>query len=120
MTSVGPQLLTQLMDMGFGEARAGRALLATKKQANVEAALSWIEAHEGDSDIDEPLTAEELAAHKSSKRTPLTEEEAQRLARELQKKLREVRCFFFSSCPCPRGSGRTVDCGNGALHVLGG
>lgn len=88
---VDASLLSQLMEMGFSEARAGRALLATKKQANVEAALSWIEAHEDDTDIDEPLTEEQLAAHKPARKSPLTEQEAQLLARELQRKLREER-----------------------------
>lgn len=87
---IGLQLLNQLLDMGFNEARAGRALLATKGQANLEAALSWIESHEDDCDIDEPLTAEELSAHKAPPKSPLSEEEAQRLAYELQKRLREV------------------------------
>ncbi|XP_026193165.1 UBX domain-containing protein 1-A [Cyclospora cayetanensis] len=78
--------------MGFSEARAGRALLATKDgSATLEAALAWLEEHEDDSGIDEPLTVEELAARKSAEKTPLTEEEAQRRAYELQKKLREER-----------------------------
>lgn len=84
-------LFSQLLEMGFNEARAGRALLATKDQANLEAALSWIESHEDDSDIDEPLTAEEFAVHKPRANSPLSEEEAQRLAYELQKKIREQR-----------------------------
>ncbi|KAL8431782.1 hypothetical protein Efla_005004 [Eimeria flavescens] len=88
---VDSSLLSQLLEMGFTEARAGRALLATKGSPNIEAALAWIESHEEDSDIDEPLTAEELAAHKQPSKTPLSEEEAQRLAYELQKKLREER-----------------------------
>lgn len=78
--------------MGFGEARAGRALLAIKGQATLESALSWIESHEDDSDIDEPLTEEILSKHKTPAKSPLSEEEAQRLAYELQKKLREVSC----------------------------
>lgn len=88
---VDSDLLNQLLEMGFKEARAGRALLATKGQANLEAALSWIESHEDDSDIDEPLTAEQLLAHKAPPKSPLSEEEAQRLAYELQKRLREER-----------------------------
>ncbi|OEH79365.1 uba ts-n domain-containing protein [Cyclospora cayetanensis] len=89
---VDPNLLSQLHEMGFSEARAGRALLATKDgSATLEAALAWLEEHEDDSGIDEPLTVEELAARKSAEKTPLTEEEAQRRAYELQKKLREER-----------------------------
>ncbi|CDJ49660.1 Thioredoxin 1, related [Eimeria brunetti] len=88
---VDGNLMGQLQEMGFSEARAGRALLATREgPATVEAALAWLEEHEDDSDVDRPLTSEELAAYKPSKKTPLTEEEAQRLAYELQKKLREV------------------------------
>lgn len=84
--------------MGFSEARAGRALLAIRGgPATLEAALAWVEEHENDSDMDLPLTTEELAAYKPSRKTPLTQEEAQRLAYELQKKLREVGpCLFFS------------------------
>lgn len=89
---VDVNLLGQLQEMGFSEARAGRALLALRGgPSTVEAALAWIEEHEDDSDVDNPLTAEELAAYKPAKKTPLTEEEAQRLAYELQKRLREER-----------------------------
>ncbi|CDJ34825.1 UBA/TS-N domain-containing protein, putative [Eimeria mitis] len=89
---VDVNLLGQLQEMGFSEARAGRALLAIRGgPVTVEAALAWIEEHEEDSDLDQPLTAEELASYKGPKKTPLTEEEAQRLAYELQKKLREER-----------------------------
>ncbi|KAL8272561.1 hypothetical protein Esti_003560 [Eimeria stiedai] len=88
---VDSSLLSQLTEMGFSEGRAGRALLATKSTPNMEAALAWIESNEGDEDLDEPITAEELAAHKTPAKSPLSEEEAQRLAYELQKRLREER-----------------------------
>ncbi|KAL8450869.1 hypothetical protein Emag_002975 [Eimeria magna] len=88
---VDVNLLSQLTEMGFSEGRAGRALLATKSTPNMEAALAWIESNEDDENLDEPLTAEELAAHKAPAKSPLSEEEAQRLAYELQKRLREER-----------------------------
>ncbi|KAL8443945.1 hypothetical protein Emed_006488 [Eimeria media] len=88
---VDSNLLSQLTEMGFSEGRAGRALLATKSTPNMEAALAWIESNEGDEDLDEPITAEELASHKTPAKSPLSEEEAQRLAYELQKRLREER-----------------------------
>ncbi|KAL8428902.1 hypothetical protein ACSSS7_006910 [Eimeria intestinalis] len=68
-----------------------RALLATKNTPNMEAALAWIESTENDEELDEPITAEELSAHKPPAKSPLSEEEAQRLAYELQKRLREER-----------------------------
>lgn len=85
------------MDMGFTEARAGRALLETKN-SNVEAALSWLEERQDETDLDKPLTAEELAEHKPQTKAPLSEEEAQRIAYELQKKIREVSCFRLPCC----------------------
>jgi uncharacterized UBP type Zn finger protein len=40
--------------MGFGEARAARALHASGN-STVEGAVNWLTEHEGDADLDEPL-----------------------------------------------------------------
>jgi uncharacterized UBP type Zn finger protein len=51
---VSPQLLQELLAMGFGEARAARALHFSGNSA-LDGAISWLEEHEGDADLDEPL-----------------------------------------------------------------
>jgi len=47
-------MLSELTDMGFGEARAARALHHSGN-STVEGAVSWLTEHEGDADLDEPL-----------------------------------------------------------------
>jgi len=52
------QALQQLLDMGFPEARAKKALTITHGHAQM--AMDWLLEHEGDPDIDEPLTDDQL------------------------------------------------------------
>jgi hypothetical protein len=47
-------VLATLVEMGFGENRATRALYATGTDTT-EVAVNWIMEHEGDADIDTPL-----------------------------------------------------------------
>ncbi|KFH14566.1 PUB domain-containing protein [Toxoplasma gondii MAS] len=80
----------QLVDFGFPRLRAEKALFHIRQQpggGGIEAAVEWLEVHAEDEDIDEPIKEEE----KPKEKVVLTEEEAQRRAYELQKKLREDR-----------------------------
>lgn len=56
--AVDQGLLQQLKDMGFAEGRAKKALLLTGM--NSQAAMEWLLEHEGDPNIDEPLSQEQL------------------------------------------------------------
>ena len=54
----GPPVITkesvdQLLDMGFSQLRAEKALVSTSN-GNIEAAINWLTAHLEDADIDEP------------------------------------------------------------------
>ena len=51
--TVDEELLGKVVDMGFPELRAKKALLAGS--GNVEAALEWCLNHENDADIDAPI-----------------------------------------------------------------
>ena len=58
--AVDAALLAELLDMGFPEARAARALHATAGAndgagAGVEGAVAWLAEREGDASLDEPL-----------------------------------------------------------------
>jgi len=55
---VDADALKQLQDMGFTEGRAKKALLLNKM--NTSLAMEWLLEHEGDPDIDDPLTPEQL------------------------------------------------------------
>jgi len=50
--------LRQLVDMGFPENRARKALQICR--GNAQAGMDWLLEHEGDPDIDDPLSAEQL------------------------------------------------------------
>lgn len=52
---VDPALLKELTDMGFGEARAARALHFGGEAGGVEGAVGWLTEHEADEGLDEPL-----------------------------------------------------------------
>jgi hypothetical protein len=51
---VSPELLKQMEEMGFAAARATRALYHTGGES-LEAALQWLDDHQADADLDEPL-----------------------------------------------------------------
>lgn len=51
--------MTQLMDLGFPEARCKKALLLNGN--NVEAAIEWIFTNQDSPDVDEPLTSYQIA-----------------------------------------------------------
>lgn len=51
---VNTDLLKQLLDMGFSEARAARGLHFSGN-STLEGAINWLAEHEGDEDINHPL-----------------------------------------------------------------
>ena len=53
-----PEALQQLIDMGFPENRARKALQINRGDAQL--GMDWLLEHEGDADIDEPLSDEDL------------------------------------------------------------
>ena len=76
--AAGPQLVTketveQLVEMGFSEHRAQKALVKTSN-AGIEGAINWLTEHLEDADIDEPIdgayevkTAEEIGKEAAEK-----------------------------------------------------
>ncbi|CBZ50075.1 hypothetical protein NCLIV_005510 [Neospora caninum Liverpool] len=87
---INMEQVDQLVDFGFPRLRAEKALFHVRQHSAdgaIEAAVEWLEAHAEDDDVDEPIKEEE----KPKEKVVLTEEEAQRRAYELQKKLREDR-----------------------------
>jgi len=82
--AVNKELLQQVMDMGFSELRAEKALYKTDN-AGVENAVEWLSAHMEDEDIDLPLLKPAAPKPKMSK------EEAEAKAMELQKRLRQKK-----------------------------
>merc|ERR1712098_1005997 len=92
-------LMSMLLDMGFGNNRAVRGLQATGFKG-VEPAMEWLLARADDASLDEPFTEEEagevkadLEAPPEPEKKPLTEEEKEKLARleELRIKKRAER-----------------------------
>lgn len=82
---VDAALLKQMEEMGFPAARATRALYHSGG-GSLEAAIGWLEEHQGDADLDEALLVP-----KSAPKKKLTPEEAKAAAAELIKRARERR-----------------------------
>ena len=78
---VNPDLLAQLIEMGFSENRATRAIYHSGGEA-ADAAVAWLAEHEDEPDLDEPL----LVAKHAVKRKISVEE-----AKELMRKAKEKR-----------------------------
>ena len=70
---INVELLQQLLDMGFPQIRAERALVKCGG-TTVETAIDWLGQHGEDVDIDEPWAPEE-APEAVAPKAPLTEEE---------------------------------------------
>ena len=51
---VSPELVKRMEEMGFSAVRATRALYLTGGES-MEAAVGWLEDHQADADLDEPL-----------------------------------------------------------------
>lgn len=74
---VGKELLQGLLDLEFGKTRALKALLATGNKDQGDA-LEWLERHQNDADIDEPI-----------KYSVITPEEKERRTKEEKEKLKQ-------------------------------
>ena len=82
---VDQSLVSQLMEMGFSKSVSEKSLFLTQSK-DLEKPIEWISEHQGDPDFEE-----ELQIVQGSGRSNLSAEEAQKLARELQAKLRADR-----------------------------
>ena len=81
---VPPVALGSLQDMGFSRNKAVRALHGSG--GGVDQAIAWLEEHEGDADLEEPLRVP-----KSSIKPKLTPEEAKAAAEEMVRKAKKRR-----------------------------
>eukprot|EP00884_Botryococcus_braunii_P020187 jgi/Botrbrau1/6852/Bobra.152_2s0012.1 len=82
---VPDNLLEELKEMGFPTNRAVRALHFSGTNS-VEQAVSWLEEHENEADLDEPLLVP-----KENVKPKLSQEDARKQAEELVRKAREKR-----------------------------
>jgi transcription initiation factor TFIIIB Brf1 subunit/transcription initiation factor TFIIB len=82
---VNESLLQQMLDMGFANNRALRAIYSSGGES-IDAAIAWVADHENDVDIDEPLMVPKATAKKK-----LSPEEAKSQALELIRKAKEKR-----------------------------
>jgi len=80
---VNQELLKQVIEMGFSEMKAEKALFKTDN-AGVEFAVNWLAEHAEDADIELPLKPQPVVPAKPK----MSKEEAEAKAIELQKKLR--------------------------------
>lgn len=87
---VNQDLLKQIMEMGFSELRAEKALYQTDN-AGMEYAINWLAEHAEDADIDLPVRKPGTAGAVQPEKPKMSPEEAAAKALELQKKLREKR-----------------------------
>ena len=76
---VDDSLLSELVDMGFSEVRARKAIVHGK---SLEGALSWIDEHQDDPDIDQPYMV-----RREDVKTPLTQEEIAQRTAEMKAKI---------------------------------
>lgn len=83
---VNEEILAMLQDMGFPEIRAKKALLSTSNEG-LEQAIQWLEVHQDDADIDEPIQCLDLSSGKSSSKKPLTAEEKAAKVEELKARI---------------------------------
>jgi len=90
--------LTTLMDMGFGENRAKRAMKATQYKG-VEPAMEWLLSNSDNDKLDDPLTDEEEAVQNEEAESaepkltlkPLTEEEKKAKLERLEELRKQKR-----------------------------
>ena len=84
---VNVSLLSELLDMGFADARARKAI---HHGQSLEKALEWLDAHQDDADIDQPYLVREGEARREEARLnakPLSEEEKAAKMEELKVKI---------------------------------
>jgi len=84
---VNQELVKQIVEMGFSELRAEKALYITDN-ASLEHAVNWLAEHSEDADIDLPVLK---PAPPPPVKPKMSKEEAEAKAMELQKKLRQQK-----------------------------
>ena len=89
---VNQSFAAELQGMGFTKEVSEKALFLTQN-SSLEAAMNWIEEHQGDADFLEELRIVGASAPSAAKLTP---EEAAAKARELQERLRKKRSWSSS------------------------
>eukprot|EP00667_Euglena_gracilis_P016680 EG_transcript_17494 len=85
--TIDAELLKQLVEMGFPQLRAEKALVHNAGQP-LDVAVDWLAQHADDPDIDVPWAVPPVAA---VPKAPLTEEEKKQKAKELQARLKAQR-----------------------------
>ncbi|KAF7458763.1 PUB domain-containing protein [Cryptosporidium felis] len=83
---VKKEILTSLLEMGFGEVESEKALFFTKNEG-LENAVTWLEENANNPTLKEPIV--EISS--SPEEPKMSEEEVLEKAKELQKKARELR-----------------------------
>lgn len=91
---VNSELLSQLLEMGFGDARARKGLVHGRGE--LEGALAWLTEHQDDADIDQPYLVRRADAEAGTsasgvRAAPLTAEEREAKVLALKKKIEERR-----------------------------
>lgn len=85
---INQDLLKQVMEMGFDEMKAEKALFITDNQG-VEFAVNWLGEHSEDADFELPLKKPKPAPPPPPEKPKMSPEEAAAKAAELQKQIRE-------------------------------
>lgn len=85
---INQDLLKQVMEMGFDEMKAEKALYVTDNQG-VEFAVNWLGEHGEDADIELPMKKPKPAPPPPPEKPKLSPEEAAAKAAELQKQIKE-------------------------------
>lgn len=86
---IDSSMLSSLMEMGFGQVEAEKAIFFTKNEG-LERAVTWLEEKSNDACLKDPIV-DISTSEDASGNTKLTNEEALEKVRELQRKARELR-----------------------------
>lgn len=82
---VNEELLSQMLEMGFVDVRARKALV---HGGSLEGAMAWIDQHQDDPDIDQPYMVKKSD---TITKPPLTEEEKREKAAAIQERIKQRR-----------------------------
>lgn len=85
---VNQDMLKEVMEMGFSELKAEKALFLTDNQG-VQFAINWLGDHGEDADIELPLKKPKPKPPPPPEKPKMSKEEAQAKAAELQKQIKE-------------------------------
>lgn len=83
-------LLGSLMEMGFGQVEAEKAIFFTKNEG-LERAVTWLEENSNDPCLKDPIVEISVSEGDAFSNSKLTDEEALEKAKELQRRARELR-----------------------------